>query len=386
MKNRPDYAKFWSPAFDTMDDFIFLIDKDFHVVKVNRMLSTGKFEHSEFFEPRLKKWLYVRTTPIFDDSHIVIGSIHMAADVTQFRESEENLKRSQNLLSETGRMAKVGGWEFDVDSMKQVWTEEIFRIYELDPDHQPMVKESIGFYAPEDRSIIEEAVNDAIKYDKPFDLELRLITAKRNLRWVRAIGKAIRKNGITVKVMGTFQDITDRKLISEALRENEMKYHAIYTSSSDAIMVLDPKKGFIAGNPAAIKLFDCKNESDFISKTPASLSPEYQPDGETSVSEADKMIRIAMDKGYHAFEWIHRKVDGNDFYAAVLLNRLEIRGSAMLQATVRDITAEKELHKELEKRVASLEQFQRVTIDRELKMKELKARIKELETKLETRG
>ena len=151
-------------------------------------------------------------------------------------------------------------------------------------------------------------------------------------------------------------------------------------------MLLVPGRGFISGNPAAIKLFNCKNEQDFITHTPASLSPEHQPNGETSVSEAEKMNNIAIDKGSNAFEWVHRRTGGGDFNATILLNRVEIGGSVILQATVRDITEEKNLRKELEKKLYSLGRFQKITVDRELKMKELKAQIKELESKLAIKG
>jgi PAS domain S-box-containing protein len=135
------------------------------------------------------------------------------------KRAEEALHKSQSLLQATGRIAKVGGWEFDVETLEQVWTEEVYHIHEVDLDYKPTVSKGINFYAPESRPMIAQAVQKAIDDGKPFDLELQFITAKANHRWVHAIGKAHQKDGKTIKVSGTFQDITERKQAEELLRK-----------------------------------------------------------------------------------------------------------------------------------------------------------------------
>ena len=167
-----------------------------------------------------------------------------------------------------------------------------------------------------------------------------------------------------------------------ALEESEMKYKTLYDSSSDAIMILDPVEGFISGNAATIKLFACDSEKQFISFTPAELSPDYQPDGSISSQKAQEMISLALKNGSYYFEWKHRRLNGEEFFASVLLTRIILKGITVLQATVRDISERKKVEEELMKKVAELERFQKITVGRELKMKELKARIDELEAKL----
>lgn len=101
-------------------------------------------------------------------------------------------------------IAKVGGCEFDVSTMKQNWTEEVYRIHEVDFDFEPDVEKGINFYAPKSSPIIEKAVKDAIEKGLPFDLKLEFITAKGNHKWVHARGRPYQVNGKTVKAMGTF--------------------------------------------------------------------------------------------------------------------------------------------------------------------------------------
>jgi hypothetical protein len=106
----------------------------------------------------------------------------------------------------------------------------------------------------------------------------------------------------------------------------------------EAIMTLSPNKGFISGNEETVKLFGCENEKDFISRSPATLSPKFQPDGSLSMEKAQKMMSIALEKGTNFFEWSHTRADGTEFLATVFLTKLPPGGEAKLQAIVRKIT------------------------------------------------
>jgi CHASE3 domain sensor protein len=127
-------------------------------------------------------------------------------------QAENDLLKNQRLLAQTERMGKVGGWEFEVATGRQTWTEEIYHIHELSLTYQPTVENGINFYAPSSQPIIERAVQRAIELGESYDLELDIITAKGNLRHVHAIGAA---DPARHKVFGFFQDITARKQAEE---------------------------------------------------------------------------------------------------------------------------------------------------------------------------
>ncbi len=154
-------------------------------------------------------------------------------------------------------------------------------------------------------------------------------------------------NGTSIVYMGkpadmvVFRDITRRKNAEESLRESEMRFRTLYNSSVDAIVTSTPGGEFLSGNAATIRMFGCKNEEEFISKTPVDLSPEYQPDGTQSSAEAQQNLKTAMENGSHFFEWRHKRMNGEEFFASVLLTRMDVYGKKFLQATVRDITREK---------------------------------------------
>jgi two-component system sensor histidine kinase/response regulator len=140
------------------------------------------------------------------------------------------------------------------------------------------------------------------------------------------------KNAELVKEIEKLQDIIHE------LRKTQAIHRALFETSRDAIMLLAPETGFFSCNPATVELFRCKDEEDFCRYTPWDLSPKQQPDGQLSSDKARRMISTALEQGSHFFEWKHKRVNGEEFFANVLLTRMQLEDRTVLQATVRDIT------------------------------------------------
>ena len=150
-------------------------------------------------------------------AELVIANKELVFQNEEKEKRAAELTRSKQILDETGRLAKVGGWEVDLKKNELFWSDIVYQIHEVDPDYQPTVESAINFYSPESIPVISEAVNQAIKEGKSFDVDLQLITAKQKRIWVRAIGQAYRVNGEIVKIGGVFQDITERKQAEQEL-------------------------------------------------------------------------------------------------------------------------------------------------------------------------
>jgi PAS domain S-box-containing protein len=126
--------------------------------------------------------------------------------------------------------------------------------------------------------------------------------------------------------------------IKAALIESEEKFRTLFESSMDAILIYDPKNGFIDCNPATLKLFGIGQKEKFFNFEPSDLSPNYQPDGISSDEKASMMINQAFKKGSNLFEWKHKRITGEEFDASVLLTRIEIFDHPTLLGTIRDIS------------------------------------------------
>jgi len=143
----------------------------------------------------------------------------------------------------------------------------------------------------------------------------------------------------------------------QKLAEQEHQFRSLFETSYNAIMTIAPPMwGFKRGNPAAIKMFGCSSEEDLINATPSQLSPEYQPNGETSADLAKYHIEHALIEGDHEFEWIHQRLNGDTFPAIVRLVRMEVDENETLNATIIDISSEVEA-KKAQQRAEKQEQY-----------------------------
>ncbi len=92
------------------------------------------------------------------------------------------------------------------------------------------------------------AVQRAIESGEAFDFEARLITAKKNQRLVRSIGKAIHLDGRLVGMRGMVQDITEQKLAEEALRESEQRFRGAFDTAAHGMALVNPDGQFLSVN------------------------------------------------------------------------------------------------------------------------------------------
>jgi PAS domain S-box-containing protein len=165
--------------------------------------------------------------------------------------------------------------------------------------------------------------------------------------------------GKPLRLIGTHVDITQQKQMEALLRESEKRFRTIFDSAQDAMMLLDDN-GFVDCNPATLKMFGCVDRKDFTRLHPADLSPPRQPDGADSLNQANEQIAIALQEGKHFFEWRHRRNNGEEFSAEVLLSAMKLSGRRVLHATVRDISARKAAEKKLKEAQAQLLQSEKL--------------------------
>lgn len=127
-------------------------------------------------------------------------------------------KYLSELNKQTRKLAKIGSWEVDLIKNEIYWSDEVYELHELDRNsYKPDVASTILFYKEEYRPIIESYVATAIETGKSFDFEAIIITAKKQERWVRAIGTTEFNNGKCIKIFGSFQDIHEKKMSEEQL-------------------------------------------------------------------------------------------------------------------------------------------------------------------------
>ncbi len=176
----------------------------------------------------------------------------------QLEEKTRELKKKEELLKITQSINNIGVWELDLNTGKTFWTDEVYKIHEVDKSFDHNKANGIDFYHPDDRQIVKQAIEHAIENEDSFDITARFISAKNNLKWVRATGKMYQAEDAGRTIIGSFQDITD-------LKESEQKFQGILNSTFSFIGFLSPEGVLLEANGTALKSAGL-NREDVIGK------------------------------------------------------------------------------------------------------------------------
>jgi PAS domain S-box-containing protein len=143
-----------------------------------------------------------------------------AAGELERQQAEAALRCQQEMLARTEGIAHVGSWEWEVAPDRVTWSEEMFRIFQRDPQAgAPSFAEHAPLYHPDDWPRLERAVAAAVADGTPYELELRAVRTDGHTRWCVARGRAERgASGHTSRLFGSLQDITERHLANAALK------------------------------------------------------------------------------------------------------------------------------------------------------------------------
>ncbi|MDO9314334.1 MAG: diguanylate cyclase [Burkholderiaceae bacterium] len=160
---------------------------------------------------------------VFVSASLLIGWIvaRLQATSQQLSTALSELHANESFLNRTGRVAGVGGWQLELADSRLTWSEQTRRIHEVGADFVPTLESAVAFYSPEARVAISDAVRLGIERGTGWDLELTLTTASGREIWVRAVGEAEYANQQPVRLIGTFQDITERKRLEHRLADSE---------------------------------------------------------------------------------------------------------------------------------------------------------------------
>lgn len=204
--------------------FKILHPDDVEIVK-QRLSNPSKSERQEqtyriIHPTKGVRWINSTSGPVYDSNGNIVNFSGIARDITEGKLREMELNQTREMLEKTANMAKIGSFELDLINQKLTWSNQTKAIHELPDDFEPNLETAILFYdADFSRAVLERAVKTAIETGLEYDLELQIITAKGNKKWVRTIGKTMYENGKCIKLFGTFQDIHQLRLFEEALQK-----------------------------------------------------------------------------------------------------------------------------------------------------------------------
>ncbi|WP_422017764.1 PAS domain S-box protein [Roseateles sp.] len=175
--------------------------------------------------------VWARARPVLCGEGVLRCFVGIVEDVTERISVERELRDSRALLDRTGRLAGIGGWSLDLQTEELVWSDQVCRILDLPPGHRPTLQEAFGYYKDEARPAIESAVQRGIQHGEGWSLELPLITAKGREIWVLAQGQVDWQDGVPVRLVGAFQDVTEQHRAAIELEQSRQRLRVLYEST-----------------------------------------------------------------------------------------------------------------------------------------------------------
>lgn len=156
-------------------------------------------------------------------------------DTTEKRHAEEKLKLKQFQLAEAQRLTHLGSWDVDFSTGKSIWSDEFYRILGVSPQSfEPTISNFLKLVHPDDLDKLQQWINKSHSGDNPGVMEHRIIRPDGSVRFMHSIGQIIfTEQGKPIRMIGTGQDITERKLAEE-----ELKYKSYLQSKSQQMAQL----------------------------------------------------------------------------------------------------------------------------------------------------
>ncbi|MBI5429034.1 MAG: CHASE domain-containing protein [Nitrosomonadales bacterium] len=199
------------------DQADFFISKDREIIARREMLDIADEPISTKFLGQ--RYLHTRKIPVFADDGSPLYLLGISEDITERKKADEQLRRSEHGLAEAQRIARLGNWELDLVNNTLTWSDEIYRIFEIDPEQFGASYQAfLDTIHPDDREMVNSAYADSVKNRKPYDIVHRLLMKDGRVKYVNEKCETyFGEDGNPLRSVGTVHDITAQKVAEIAL-------------------------------------------------------------------------------------------------------------------------------------------------------------------------
>ena len=165
----------------------------------------------------------------------------MAKDRKKRKQTEEELEKALRSLKNSQKLAKVGSWDWDIQQGNVEWSDEVYRIFNLDPqEFQPTIDSVMSRFHPDDRELHEGLILQAIENRDQYSFEARILLPDGGTRILFSTSEGyFDDSGTLIQISGTVQDITRLKQAEEELRHAKAYSDKLIESANAMIVVLD---------------------------------------------------------------------------------------------------------------------------------------------------
>ncbi len=322
------------------------------------------FEHRVLWPDGEVRFVQAQGEAVYEPSGRPIGLVGTSLDITERKQAEEELRRSERSLLAAQRIAHVGNWSFDVISNEAHWSDEMYRIFGLDPQEAPLLtyKEFLRHVHLGDRRLIQEASREALGGEIRSSLGYRAVRPDGEVRFVHSQYELEHDaSDRVIELVGTLQDVTELRRTEQALRQLGRQNELILESAGEGIYGLDLQGNATFVNPAAAQMVGWKIE-ELIGQPQHEILHHSRRDG-TPYPREECPIYAALRDGrtHHSSDEVFWRKDGTSFPVEYVSTPIWEDGE-LVGAVVNfsDITERRRAEEELRKSEADLIEAQQI--------------------------
>ncbi|MEE9116328.1 MAG: PAS domain S-box protein [Thermoplasmata archaeon] len=276
---------------------------------------------------------------------LIETSAGQASMALQRRRATEELNRSKEMLVEAQRVAHVGNWSWNIQTDELTWSDEIFRIFGLNPrEFGATYGAFLNSVHPDDIDLVQRSIDRALNERRPYGIDHRIVLPSGEVRFVHEEGEVIaNEKGEPIEIIGTVQDITDRKEAEEQIKSSEERFRLVFEHAPDGYILKDLDGTTVDVNRSFAEMLGFEKDEW--------LGRRF---GEMGILPKDEARRFAEVLGSvvegketspREFTLIRR--DGDHVQAEIREVPIMLGGQRMILGIVRDITEAKKAEQRL---------------------------------------
>jgi len=303
--------------------------------------------------------------PFRDTGGAEIGLLGVARDITVRKQLEDALRAREQELKDAQHMSRLGSWRLDLRSNHLTWSDEIYNLFELDPQAFAATYEAfLSAIHPEDRALVDQAYSDSVAQHTGYDIEHRLLMPDGRIKIVHErCETTYDEAGNPIQSVGTVQDITERKQSERSI----LLMNVALSNVCEEGYLIDEQARFHYVNEESCRALGYSRD-ELLKMSVFDVDPDFSPQ-----RWADHW-RDLKAGGTITFEGHHRARDGRIFPVEISANYFEYDGRGYNMALVRDITERKRAEQDIRRLNEELEQrVQERTAELQRKSREMEA-------------
>jgi PAS domain S-box-containing protein len=215
-------------------NFMPLVHEDDRQITENSMKALYEPPYTDYHEQRAMtadgwRWLGWIDTAVFDDNGQIVSIIGVGRDISERKRAERALSESESRLNEAQKVAQIGSWHLDLSTNHLEWSDEVFRIFEIDSSRFAASYEAfVELVHPDDREKVGQAYNQSVENRTKYDITHRLVMPDGRIKYVHELCDTnYAEDGSPLSSTGTVQDVTERVEAMQALQSTQERYRAV---------------------------------------------------------------------------------------------------------------------------------------------------------------